>query len=156
MSPSTFTDFHRRLRRRSARPGTSLRQQKPAPRRGAKRKVSEIIEQLPHYARLLGGLLTDRRVSVLNKTLVGIALVYLVLPFDFIPDYIPFLGQVDDVYLIMLALKRLVGEAGPRVLAAHWTGSMAELRRMDIAGVVHAAAFFLPARIGRNLRDLLR
>lgn len=156
MSPHTIADYKRRLRRGLGRSGSSKRQEKQAPRRGARRKVTEVIEQLPHYARLLSGLLTDRRVPAFNKALVGIALVYLVLPFDFIPDYIPFLGQVDDIYLIMLALKRLAADAGPRVLAAHWTGSAAELRRLDIPGVIQAAAFFLPSRIGRNLRDLLR
>ncbi len=156
MSPSPIADYKRRLSRHLGRSGSSKRKEKPAPRRGARRKVTEVIDQLPHYARLLAGLLTDRRVSAVNKALVGIALVYLVLPFDFIPDYIPFLGQVDDVYLIMLALRRLVADAGPRVLAAHWTGSAAELRRLDIPGVIQAAAFFLPSRIGRNLRDLLR
>ncbi len=156
MSPNTIADYKRRLRRGLGRSESSKRQEKKAPRRGARRKVTEVIEQLPHYAKLLAGLLTDRRVSAVNKAFVGIALVYLVLPFDFIPDFIPFLGQVDDIYLIMLALNRLVADAGPRVLAAHWTGSAAELRRLDIPGVIQAAAFFLPSRIGRNLRDLLR
>lgn len=156
MSPHTIADYKRRLRSRLGGAGTSTRREKEAPRRGAKRKVTDVIQQLPQYARLLAGLLTDGRVSALNKAFVGIALIYLILPFDFIPDYIPFLGQVDDVYLIMLALKRLVADAGPRVLAAHWTGSAAELKRLDIPGVVQAAAFFLPSRISRNLRDLLR
>ena len=159
MSPHTIADYKLRLRRRlarSGRPATVSRRRKAAPRRGAKRKVTEVIGQLPHYGRLLAGLVTDRRVPTLDKAFVGMALAYLILPLDFIPDYIPFLGQVDDVYLMMLALKRLVESAGPRVLADHWTGDASELRRLDIPGVVQAAAFFLPGRMRRNLRDLLR
>lgn len=156
MSPLSVADYRVRLRRRIDRAGVPGRRDRSAPRRGAKRKVSEILSQLPHYGRLLAGLLTDRRVPALDKALVGMALAYLLLPLDFIPDYIPFLGQVDDVYLIMVTLKRLVAHAGPRVLADHWTGDMRELRRLDIAGVVQAAAFFLPGRMRRNLRGLLR
>lgn len=155
-SSASIADYRLRLRRRLHRGGAAGRGPKAAPRRGARRTVTEVIRQLPHYGRLLAGLLTDRRVPALDKALVGMALAYLILPLDFIPDYIPFLGQVDDVYLVMLSLKRLVSHAGPRILAAHWTGDPRELRRLDIPGVVQAAAFFLPGRMRRNLRDLLR
>ena len=125
------------------------------PRRGARRTVLHTIAQLPHYARLLAGLMTDRRVSALDKTLVGLALAYLLLPLDFIPDAIPFLGQVDDVFLVMTALQRLVDHAGRTVLRDHWTGARADLRALDIAAVVSAAAFFLPGRTKRSLGGLL-
>ena len=125
------------------------------PRRGARRTVLHTIALLPHYARLLAGLMTDRRVAVLDKALVGLALAYLLLPLDFIPDAIPFLGQVDDVFLVMTALQRLVDHAGRTVLRDHWSGSRADLRRLDIAAVVSAAAFFLPGRTKRSLGGLL-
>jgi uncharacterized membrane protein YkvA (DUF1232 family) len=127
-----------------------------SPRRGARRTVLHTIAQLPHYARLLAGLMTDRRVSALDKTLVGLALAYLLLPLDFIPDAIPFLGQVDDVFLVMTALQRLVDHAGRGVLRDHWSGPRADLRRLDIAAVVSAAAFFLPGRTKRSLASLVR
>lgn len=125
------------------------------PRRGARRTVGGVIRQLPHYARLLAGLMTDPRVSKIDRTLVGLALAYLILPLDFIPDAIPFLGQVDDVFLLMTALQRLVDNAGRQVLRRHWTGSRADLRALDIAAVVSAAAFFLPGRMRKNLKGLL-
>lgn len=161
MTPSHPSDIRARARKRvasAARRTTSApRAVRSAlrPRRGAKRQLSEIIQQLPRYGRLLAGLLTDSRVSGVNRTFAVVALLYLILPLDFIPDYIPFLGQVDDIYLVMLALQRLVDGAGHRVLADHWTGDRRELRRLDIAGAVQAAAFFLPRRLRRRLRGLL-
>lgn len=151
MSPSipSLADVRRRL------PKAARRRSTAAPRRGAKRTVGQVIAQLPHYARLLMGLLGDRRVPALDKALVGMALAYLLLPLDFISDFIPFFGQVDDVYLLMLALQRLVGHADPRVLRRHWTGHPRELRHLDIGGVVQAAAFFLPGRLRRNLQAML-
>lgn len=165
MTPFAPADHRSRLRQRVAAAARGAGSRVDAareaatstmrPRRGAKRQVTEVIRQLPHYGRLLAGLLTDSRVSGVNRALAAIALVYLVLPLDFIPDYIPFLGQVDDVYLVMLALQRLVDGAGRRVLAEHWTGERGELRRLDIAAAVGAAAFFLPSRMRRRLRGML-
>lgn len=156
MTPASPLEAARRAGGRArARVRGVLPRSGAAPRRGARRTVLGVIGQLPQYARLLAGLLTDRRVSRLDKTLVGLALAYLLLPLDFIPDAIPFLGQVDDVFLVMTALQRLVNRAGRRVLRDHWTGSRADLARLDIPAVVSAAAFFLPGRMKRNLRSLL-
>jgi len=159
MTPSRSPDSRTRarVRDRVANAARRSRSDRPQarPRRGAKRQLTDLIQQLPRYGRLLAGLLTDSRVSGVNRALAVVALLYLLLPLDFIPDYIPFLGQVDDVYLVMLALQRLVDGAGRRVLADHWTGDIRELRGLDIAGAVEAAAFFLPSRLRRRLRALL-
>src|SRR5437763_11348206 len=48
-----------------------------SPRTGARRTVMYYIKQLPNYLRLLGGLLTDRRVSALDKLLVAGAIAYI-------------------------------------------------------------------------------
>jgi uncharacterized membrane protein YkvA (DUF1232 family) len=69
------------------------------PRTGAKRTVLGTVRQLPSYLRLLGGLMFDGRVSLVDRLMVVGAFAYIVSPLDFIPDVIPFLGQVDDVFL---------------------------------------------------------
>jgi len=122
------------------------------PRRGAKRTVMHYIRQLPQYLRLLGGLLTDRRVGTVDKLLVLGAIVYIVTPIDLIPDFIPFFGEIDDVYLLVIALQRLVENAGRLVLLDHWTGSPRDLADLNLRGALMAAAFFLPRRIRRRLR----
>lgn len=126
------------------------------PRRGAKKTMMHYIRQLPNYLRLLVGLMTDSRVSGTDKLLVAGALAYIIMPFDFIPDFIPFLGEVDDVYLLVLALQRLIGNAGRSTLLAHWSGAAEDLADMNLRAVFSAAAFFLPARLRRRLRGMAR
>ena len=127
-----------------------------APRAGARRTVMYYIRQLPQYQRLLGGLMMDMRISGIDKVLVGAAIAYILLPLDMIPDFIPFLGEVDDVYLLVLALQRLVANAGEAVLAQHWTGDREELSDLNLQAALSAAAFFLPRRVRRRLRVIGR
>lgn len=123
-----------------------------APRTGARRTVLYYIQQLPAYLRLLGGLITDPRVAMLDKLLVAGAMAYIVMPLDLIPDFIPFIGEVDDVFVLVLALQRLVSNAGIAVLKSHWTGEMSDLDDLNLKEALAAAAFFLPRSIRRRLR----
>ena len=115
-----------------------------SPRTGARRTVIYYMKQLPAYLRLLGGLLTARRVSPVDKLLVAGAMAYIALPTDLIPDFIPFIGEVDDVFILVMALQRLVANAGRNVLLAHWTGSLEDLADLNLKEALAAAAFFLP------------
>ena len=129
---------------------------KGAPRTGAKRTVLHYIRQLPHFVRLLGGLITDPRVAMVDKLLVFGAIAYIVTPIDLIPDFIPFIGEVDDVYLLVIALQRLISNAGRVVLLDHWGGEATDLADLNLRGALAAAAFFLPRRIRRRLRVIGR
>lgn len=137
----------RRARRRKGDEG---------PRTGARRTVMYYVRQLPQYLRLLGGLMMDARVHAVDKVLVGAAIAYILLPVDMLPDFIPFLGEVDDVYLLVLALQRLVANAGRAVLTEHWHGDRAELSDLNLQAALSAAAFFLPRRVRRRLRVIGR
>ena len=128
----------------------------PSPRTGAKRTLVDVIKQIPDYLRLLGGLLTDRRVSGVDKLLVAGAILYIITPMDLLPDFVPFLGEVDDVYLLMLAIQRLIANAGRRVVTDYWVGSLSDLNTASLRRVLLAATFFLPRRMRRRLRAIGR
>ena len=150
--------------RREARRGRSRREARSPsrvdagehPRTGAKRTVMDTIRQLPNYVRLLFGLLRDRRVATVDKLLVAAAIAYIIAPVDLIPDWIPFLGEVDDVFLLVTALQRLIANAGRSVVMQYWIGNPAELGAMNLRNVLTAAAFFLPRRLRRRLRTIGR
>jgi len=114
------------------------------------------MKQLPAYLRLLGGLLTDRRVSLVDKLLVAGAMAYIVMPLDLIPDFIPFIGEVDDVFVLVMALQRLVSNAGRSVLVAHWSGAVEDLADLNLKEALAAAAFLLPRGIRRRLKVIGR
>ena len=50
----------------------------------------------------------------------GLALAYFLWPMDILYDLIPALGQVDDVLVLLLALKLFESWAPRGVVAEHW------------------------------------
>ena len=50
-------------------------------------------------------------------------LAYLISPIDLIPDFIPVLGQSDDVVVAALVLRWSGRRIGVDRLRAHWSGS---------------------------------
>jgi uncharacterized membrane protein YkvA (DUF1232 family) len=127
-----------------------------APRTGAKKTISNTLQQLPNFFRLLYGLITDKRVQRVDKLMVAGAIAYILLPLDFVPDFLPFVGEVDDLFLIILSVQRLINNAGRRVVEDHWMGEPEELSSLNLQQILMAAAFFLPRRVRRRLRAIGR
>ena len=150
------SDAQARRTRKGANATAARTREGAAPRAGAKRTVMYYIRQLPAYLRLLGGLLTDRRVNAIDKLLVAGAIAYIAMPIDLIPDFIPFMGEVDDVFLLVIALQRLVANAGRPVLLSHWSGAMEDLADLNLKEALAAAAFFLPRNVRRKLKMIGR
>jgi uncharacterized membrane protein YkvA (DUF1232 family) len=49
--------------------------------------------------------------------------VYLVLPIDLVPDFIPVVGYADDAVVVALGLRWVIRAAGVDALDRHWTGT---------------------------------
>jgi uncharacterized membrane protein YkvA (DUF1232 family) len=76
----------------------------------------QVIRHLPNFVRLYWRLFRDRRVSILAKALLILTLGYLVWPFDLIPDFLPLIGEVDDVGIVLFGLWLFVRLCPPEVV----------------------------------------
>lgn len=135
---------------------TTHRTRRHTAHRHHEQTVLGALRDVPNFLRLLYGLMTDPRVAPVDKLLVGGAIAYVVIPMDILPDFIPVIGEVDDVFVLVLALRRLLRNAGREVLLDHWMGEPSELHDLNLQQVLAAAAFFLPRRIRRRLRTIGR
>ena len=50
------------------------------------------------------------RMSVITTAIFVLGVLYIFFPFDFIPDFIPVLGWMDDGAIIFMVIKRLQKE----------------------------------------------
>ena len=82
----------------------------------------------PDLLGLIRRLAADRSVPVWARVLLGLLAVYLVVPIDLVPDFLPVIGYADDVVVIAVTLRAVVRAAGPEALTRHWKGSDAGLR----------------------------
>jgi uncharacterized membrane protein YkvA (DUF1232 family) len=53
--------------------------------------------------RLAGRLLTDGRVPLLARAILPALVLYLAMPLDLIPDFIPVVGYLDDLLIVLAA-----------------------------------------------------
>jgi uncharacterized membrane protein YkvA (DUF1232 family) len=67
--------------------------------------ILPIASRAPLYARLMVSLLFDTRTPVSRKATLALALGYVVLGRDIVPDGIPILGQLDDLVVVALATE---------------------------------------------------
>ncbi|OJY12129.1 MAG: hypothetical protein BGO99_02825 [Nitrosospira sp. 56-18] len=76
--------------------------------------LRSIGDRLQIEIRIFRLVLKDERTPQLSKCLLGLALAYALSPLDLIPDFIPILGQLDDLIiapaLLILALKLIPQE----------------------------------------------
>jgi uncharacterized membrane protein YkvA (DUF1232 family) len=90
-------------------------------RDGARSALSKRVMALPWRAKaaLLWRLLKDRRVPWWARALLPALLLYLALPVDLIPDFIPVLGHLDDLLVVLLVVAVLLRAVPPEATEEH-------------------------------------
>jgi uncharacterized membrane protein YkvA (DUF1232 family) len=140
-----------------ARPDVAPDRDKPKPRRGRGRGAGvrrliaaaaflPIASRAPLYARLLASLLVDSRTPVSRKAMLGVALGYIVLGRDIVPDQIPILGQLDDLVVVALATELFLEGLDEALLS----------EKLEEAGIPRAAYDEDVARVRRLVPGPLR
>jgi len=79
----------------------------------------EVIRKLPSYGRLVWSLARDERVPMRQKLLLGGIAAYLASPIDLIPDFIPVIGQLDDLAVLIFGLDLFIKGAPKDVVDEH-------------------------------------
>jgi uncharacterized membrane protein YkvA (DUF1232 family) len=63
-------------------------------------KLKSVSKHLKQEFAVYRLVLKHPKTPLISKVFLGLAVGYLLLPFDLIPDFIPILGQLDDVIII--------------------------------------------------------
>ena len=118
-------------------------------RKQAKGFLKNVLYLIPNFLKLLFRLFKDGRVPTTEKAFLIGAIAYIIAPIDLLPDVIPFLGQVDDLYLVSLTILRLLNRTPADVIREHWEGG-GDIARI-VSRIAQTASFILPKRIANIL-----
>jgi uncharacterized membrane protein YkvA (DUF1232 family) len=95
---------------------------------GRREDARELAGFIPDCIVLFRRLLADGRVPRRAKVALALLLLYLVTPFDLVPDFIPVAGQLDDAILVAVVLVYVARSAGRNLIEELWPGSERGLR----------------------------
>ena len=97
--------------------------------------LRDIAMLVPSLARLLARLARDRTLPLRVRARIYVAIAYNIQPINLIPDFVPVVGMVDNVLVILWALHGTVRASGREAIVRNWPGTPESL-----------AAFFRLAR----------
>lgn len=83
-------------------------------------KSGGFLDELLLNGQVAWRLYTDPRVSMLLKVAVPVvALLYFIMPIDLLPDFIPVIGQLDEVAIALLLVRMFVALAPSDIVAEY-------------------------------------
>jgi uncharacterized membrane protein YkvA (DUF1232 family)/Co/Zn/Cd efflux system component len=90
------------------------------------KKGRELAESFKRELTVYRRVLADPRTPVSAKVFLGLAIGYLCMPFDLIPDFIPVLGYVDDAVIVPALVYLALRLIPPELVAEHRAQAISE------------------------------
>ncbi len=117
------------------------------------RAAEEALALLPNLVKLGWRLTKDPRIPLKARLFAGVAVAYAMSPFDVLPGWIPVVGQLDDILLLILALQYLMDAAGEVVVREYWEGSSDVLEVIE--GLIDWGSSMVPWTVRKAVRRYL-
>ncbi len=85
------------------------------------RRLVKRIARLPFRSklRLSVAMMRDRRIPLRVRAIPPGLILYLAMPIDIIPDFLPVIGQLDDVIIVLVGVGLLFRFTPPEILEEH-------------------------------------
>jgi uncharacterized membrane protein YkvA (DUF1232 family) len=90
----------------------------------------ELIGFIPNCVVLLSRLRHDRRLPWRARLALGAAFAYVVSPVQLLPNFVPVIGQADDVFVVTVALRYACRRLPRADVESAWPGDRAYLDRL--------------------------
>jgi len=115
--------------------------------------AEEALALLPNLVKLGWRLAKDPRIPFKARVFAGLAVAYAMSPLDVLPGWIPLIGQLDDILLLILALQYLMEAAGETVVREYWEGSSDVLEVIE--GLVDWGSNMVPWGVRKAVKRYL-
>jgi uncharacterized membrane protein YkvA (DUF1232 family) len=82
-------------------------------------RSKEIVRSFKLELTVYQRVLRDERTPPAAKLLLGLAIGYLCMPFDLIPDFVPVIGHLDDAIIVPALVLAAVRLMPPEIVSEH-------------------------------------
>jgi uncharacterized membrane protein YkvA (DUF1232 family) len=88
---------------------------------GTTRRLAARVQRLPWRAKLelAKAMLSDERVPLPVRAIPLVLIAYLSLPLDLVPDFVPVIGQIDDILVVAVGAGLMLRLTPVKVLEGH-------------------------------------
>lgn len=117
-------------------------------------KLAEYLFLLPDFFILVCRIAVDKRVPAHIKLKLAGIIAYVMMPLDLIPDFIPIMGSIDDLVLIVLGLNMILNDIDQQILEDNWSGEGEVLHWMQ--RITAEAENFLDRNILQKIKNFLK
>jgi uncharacterized membrane protein YkvA (DUF1232 family) len=92
--------------------------------------LRDLAEFLPAWVTVARRLLRDPRVPADVKLAVVVAVLWVLSPVDLLPEFLPVIGPLDDVVVVVLAVRYAARRVPRQLLLEAWPGDLRLLERL--------------------------
>lgn len=107
--------------------------------------MTTLLRTLPDLVRLVARLVADPVLPRSVKLVLAAAVVYLLSPFDLIPDVVPIVGYLDDVAIAAVVVDGILNHVDRGLVLRYWPGSPQSLDQ--VARISRVLAIWVPRRL---------
>lgn len=86
------------------------------------KKIGEYAFIFPDIVDLYYNLLKDKKVPIESKAILLGIILYLASPIDIIPDFIPFVGEIDDIAIAFFGLSKIINDVDDDIIIRNYHG----------------------------------
>ncbi len=84
-----------------------------------RQKIKAFAKAFKKELKVYRSVLGDKRTPWMAKFCLGLAVAYVLMPFDLLPDFIPVIGQLDDLLIVPLLVYLAIKIIPDDLLAEH-------------------------------------
>jgi len=84
--------------------------------------IKDFFFLLPDIFILMTRLIVDKNVNKNHKVMISCIIGYIIMPLDLIPDFIPWIGFLDDLIISVLGINYLINEIDNKIILDNWPG----------------------------------
>lgn len=108
-----------------------------------------MLKSIQNLKNFITSLSSDIRIPARDKMIIAFLMLMIISPLDFIPDWFPVIGQLDDLVMFSLVVDYFFRVLDHKIILSHYPWGMKSFIRIRL--LMKPFQFFVPKHLRRKL-----